>query len=512
MGKHAHRWTLRTGPQVVSSADASGSGHRHEIRGAVSGPPVSAGAGHVHKLMVDKLELESGPEISVELAGKDMDDYGTGLGHKTVESLASARGVRKGILPDLVDPEHTYVFKTGELGLFDFWYVDRGNNYWRYSNAPEDHPEYDENLGIPIMYRNQPTPAENPQFFTFEGSKRHMSIPEDLLPERNDSYDPVSSENIWFESYDQEGVLRYVYLDSDIRENVDLWVQYQLRIVDANLPDLREFVVEKFNKPHVKDKIVAAVLMLMDQGLYELDDLLNAVVADLEFIDDTVKLLGRKFVTDGYFFDFLTSLKTGREGSAPLFLVPSINGEGSLGVRHVASIMQYLRVSPTYLLSWHASLIYSKVLNRLALEDVDPEHADGAALSEVKRTFGTQKDLQYLIDTRLRSSLLENYSEAFNKSIVPRVEADDYAVLSIDSDLLGRKEDEKEFSTWLHITPFHDLTPEEEAEVEGAINEAFLLAEEEEGDVPETDEEGAVQDSDQEGDAMDTNEVGKEQA
>ena len=170
MGKHAHRWTLRTGPQVVSSADDAGAGHRHEVRGAVSGPPISSGSGHVHKLMVDMLEIESGPSISKEAANRDMDDYGTGLGHKTVESLTSAGGIAKGILPDLVDPDHTYVFKAGELGLFSYWYIDRANNYWRYSNAPEDHPEYDENLGIPVMDRNQPTPAENPPFFTFEGN------------------------------------------------------------------------------------------------------------------------------------------------------------------------------------------------------------------------------------------------------------------------------------------------------------------------------------------------------
>lgn len=508
MGKHAHRWTLRTGPQIVSSADTSEAGHRHEVRGAVSGPPIAVGAGHVHKLMVDRLEIESGPVISREEAKHDMDDYGTGLGHKTVESLAS---VKKGILPDLVDPEHTYVFKTGELGLNDFWYIDRGTNYWRYSNAPEDHPDYDPKLGIPIMYTNQPTPAENPQFFTFEGTKRHMAVPEDLLAERNEAYSPVDAKQIWFEVYEREGERRYIYLDSDIRENIDLWVQYQLRVTDANLPSLREFVVEKFNKPHVKDKIVAAIIMLMDQGLYELEELVNASVADIEFIDNTVKLLGRKIVTDGFFLDFLSSLRAGREGSAPLFMVPSVNGEGKLGVRHVASILAYLRVSPAYLLAWNASRIYSKALNRLAIEDVDVEHADGLALSEVKRTFGTQKDMQHLIDTKLRESLLSSYAENFGKSIVPRVESDDYAILSVDSDLLGRKEEEVEFSIWLHLTPLHDLSPEEEEMVEEAINTAFIEEAEADEEEPETDEEGAIVDSDEEGTANDTDSVGKEQ-
>lgn len=497
MGKHAHRWTLRTGPQVVSSADTGGPGHRHEVRGATSGPPVSAGAGHVHKLYVDMLEIESGPAIAREEARIDMDDYGTGLGHKTVESLTST--MNKGILPDLVDPEHTYIFKTGELGLFDYWYTDRAGNYWKYTNAPEDHPDYDPRLGIPVMERKQPLPADNPQFFTFEGKKRNQAVPADLLADINESYSPIDSRNIWFEVYEREGDRRYVYLDSDIRENVDLWVQYQLRITDANIPNLRRFAVEKFNKPHVKDRIIAAVIMLMDQGLYELEELLDASVGDLEFVDSTVKFLGRKFLSDSEFLDFLTSLKAGREASAPLFMIPSVGGEGRLGTSHLASIFRYLRVSPTYLLSWNASYIYSKAINRLSFEKVDPEMVDMVALSEVKRTFGTQNDLQHLIDTKLRNSLLERYASVVEKSLVPRVAADDYAVLTVLSDLIGRRDDEIEFSTWLHVTPLHDLTPEEEVMVEEALDSALAEQEEEEGD--------AADKTDAEGNPVDTKET-----
>ena len=509
MDRHAHRWTLRTGPQVVSSAEPDVPYHRHEVRGGLSGPPISVSGGHTHKLAKDGIEIESGPVIPKEVAKKDMDDYGTGQGRSNAEALSSARSLNKAILPDLVDPDHTYIFKTGELGLFDYWYIDNANNYWKYTNAPEDHEDYDPNLGIPVMDRNQPTPAENPQFFTFEGSKRHMAVPEDLLADRNENYSAVDPKNVWFEVYERDGDRRYIYLDADVRENIDLWVQYQLRITDANIPNMRKFAVEKFNKPHVKDKIIAAIIMLMDQGLYELEDLVNASVADLEFIESTVKLLGRKFVTDPDFLDFLTSLKAGRDDSAPLFMVPSISGEAPLGIRHIASIFKYLKVMPTYLLVWSASYLYSKAVNRLSFELADPDEVDAMALSEVKRSFGTQKDLQHLIDTKLRTSLLENYKAALSKSMIPRVESDEYATLFVISDLIGRRDDEIEFSTWLHVTPFHELTPEEEAQVEESMDTALAQAEEEQPiDGDQSEEESPV--ADQEEGAVDTENASKE--
>jgi hypothetical protein len=503
---HAHRWTLRTGPQVTSSV-ADGADHRHEIRGSLSGPPMQKGQDHVHELMMDRILIESGPSISHAEASKDMDKYGTGLGST----------MNKGILPDLVDPEHSYVFKSGEFGLYDYWYIDRAHNYWKYSNAPHGTPDYDPDMGEPIMQKGQPLPAENPQFFTAEGKKRSQAVPPDLLPEENEQYNPTDSRNIWYEMYEREADRRYIYLDSDVRENVDLWVQYQLRITDANIPSLRRFAGTQFSKEHPKDRVVGAILMLMDQGLYELEDLTNATVSDIEFIDNTVKLLGRKFICDPDILDFLTSLTGPREPSAPLFAITSVQGEGPVGVKHIASILKYLKVSPAYLLAWHASHIFSRVTNRLAFEEIDEEKIEGVALSEVKRVFGTQKDLQYLVDSKLRSVLLTNYKEGVAKSIVPRVDADGFSTRTVFSDLLGRHADELEFSTWLHAQPMHDISPEEQEEVEASVAAAIEEKEQEGDDGEVVDAEGNVQEgndgdsevADQEAGAVDTD-FGKE--
>jgi hypothetical protein len=312
--------------------------------------------------------------------------------------------------------------------------------------------------------------------------------------------------------YDREGEVRYVYLDSDVRENVDLWVQYQLRITDANIPNLRTFALDKFASEQPRDKVVGAIIMLMDQGLYELEELLNAAVSDLEVIDNTVKLLGRKFICDPDFLDFLTSLGGLRESSSPLFVVSSVQGEGKLGTKHLASIFKFLKVSPAYLLSWHASHIYSRAVNRRAFEDTPEEEVDGLALSEVKRAFGTLKDMQYLIDSKLRSVLMEAYKGPVTKSIVPRVDSDEFSTLTVFSDLQGRRAEEIEFSTWLHAQPMHDISPEEQALVEEAVASDLADQESVEGEETTDADGNPIQSdaADQEAGAVDTD-FGKEE-
>lgn len=408
----------------------------------------------------------------------------------------SSEQITKGMLPNLVDPEHVYVYRSGFYGIYDFWYIDNFHNYWKYTNAPEDHPDYEPALGVAVK-ADQPMPEDNPQFYTADGRKRHLAVPPDVMPEENPEYNPIDPANIWVEVYEREGDRRYIYLDSDIRENLDLWVQYQMRVTDSNIAKYRSFAVEKFESDYPKDRVVGAILMLMDQGLFELESLLSATVSDCQFIDQSVKLLGRKFVCDPPFLDFMTSLVAAREPEAPLFLIESYLGEGKVGLKHMASILNYLRVSPPYLLAWHASQMYSRIVSRLAHNDIHPAEIEAEAFSELRRAFSTQKDLQHLVDIRLRQHLMNNYEEMFGKSIVPITDSDSFSTLLVFSDLRGRKQDELEFSTWLHAQPMHEITPEEQDEVDAGV--ASKLEEDAEAESEVADQEEGAVDTDQTG-------------
>jgi hypothetical protein len=443
-GLHVHRFTLRQGKQVVSSAD-KGNPHTHVVEGVVTSSNPE-GKDHIHKVTINAIEIESGPPVVVQ------------------DSEKEEEVVNKAIMPDMVDPNHFYIFKTGEYGIYDYWYMDQQGNYWKYTNAPEDHIEFDPHAGVPLLVREQPMPGTSPSFFTPEGRKRHIAVPPDVQTTPNESYNPLDTKDIWYEMYEKDKQVRYVYLDADIRENVDLWVQYQLRIADSSIPRLRKFAVTLFNKTHPKDKIIGAMMMLMDQGLYGLEELIEASVGNVEFIDNTIKLLGRKFICDPVFLDFMTSLIGERDHSAPLFLVDTAKGRDKLGRKHLYSIFHYLKVSPTYLMCWHASHMFSRIVNRLSFEKPELEELEGRAFSELQRIFGTDQDIQYMVDFKVKQTLLNNYKATVAKGLsLPRATSDEYGTLVVFSDLNTRKEDEMEFSEWLHAEPLHDAEVPKEA-------------------------------------------------
>ncbi len=394
-----------------------------------------------------------------------------------VEALVHARVIRdeltKGFMPDLIDPDHDYVFKTGEYGIYDYWYRDRAGNYWRYTNAPEDHEDFDPRAGVPLLDKDQPMPHTAPQFFAANGRRRHSAVPKDATAEINAAYDPLDPKQTWYETYQgPDGAQRFVYLDSDVRENLDLWVQYQLRVTDAGISRYRQFAANLFTNPHPKDKIVGAILMLVDQGLYDLEDLADALVEDLSFVDETVRLLGRKFVCDPPFFDFLTSLMANREPSDPLFVLDTVHGRHSFGYHYLYSVFKFLRVSPHYILYWRASQMFTRIMTRLALTtDPEPEEVEGLAMSELQRMFSTRDNIKHMVDHKVREQLLSNYGVDLQKALA-RQEHDDYGVPAIWSDLIQRRGDEMQFSTWLHAEPMHDITPEEEAQIAEQVEAA----------------------------------------
>lgn len=368
------------------------------------------------------------------------------------------------------DATHTYVFKSGEYGtLYQYWYRDRAGNYFRYTNAPVDTPEFDPFLGQPLMDPEQPLPEKNPEFFTAEGYKRHMAVPQGTETQRNPGYTQNDSRNLWFEVLSQKGQAQYIYLDADVKENLDLYVQSQLRVVDAAIPRLRQYATQLFTGQHPKDRLTGAILMLVDQGFYEVDELVNATVGDLSFVDQSVMFLGRKFVCDLSFLDFLTSLIALRAPTEPLFVFDTLHGKQPVGINYVYSVFAALRVSPKFLLYWNASHMFSRIVNRMVFQQVPAEEVEAAAMDELARTLSTRDDVRYLVDFKLRAALMRNYADPTEAPVtksLSRLSTDDFGIAVIRSDLTSLRQDETEFSEWLHTEPMHDTSPQEEAQVE----------------------------------------------
>jgi hypothetical protein len=403
-------------------------------------------------------------------------------------SASSHDDVAKGFgLPETIDPNHTYVYRTGEYGLYQYWYQDRFENYWLYTNAPVDSEDYDQHAGEAMISPDQPMPHTSPEFFNQDGQKRNVAVPAEANLQENGNYNPSDLRNIWKEVYQApDGHPRYVYLDKDIRENPDMWVQNQLRVVDAMVPKYRQFANNLFQGSHPKDKVFGAILMLVDQGCYSVEELLHAEVSDLEFVDQTVVLLGRKFICDLPFYDFMTSLKGTREPSEPLFVLNTVYGKNQIGLNHMASFFAGMRVSPVFLMYWNASQMYSRIVHRLAAEQVPAEELKERAMQEVSLAMNLGEEADCMVDIRLQDVVEQNYN-SLGKSFA-RLTSDPLGVFVVLSDLTSRKPDELQFSMWIHTEPMHQTTPEEEMQLEAELGQAHEEAEAEKN--PEAQPEG----------------------
>ena len=383
--------------------------------------------------------------------------------------MTSSDNLSKAVtLPEGQDSSHDYVYRSGEYGpYYLYWYKDRAGNYVRYSNAPKASPDHNPFLGEPIIEQDQPFITTAPQFFTPEGWKRSTAPPNGVETSPNPEYSKLDAAKIWFEKYAQGGKERYIYLDSDIKENVDLYVQYYLRVTDANLTAYRKYASSLFNQLHLKDRMTGCILMLVDQGLYSVEELANAAVADIVFIDRTVKLLDKKLVPDEAVFDFLTSLVGERDPSSPLFELDTLYGKLPMGVHYLYSVFSTVRVSPKFLHFWHSSHYFSRIVNKLAAFGTPKEDVEAIAFQELAEILNTQDNVRCCVDYRLRDTLMTNYAESMAKAVT-RDTTDNYAVFRVVSDLVSRSGDELEFSTWLQDTPIHGAgtaEPDEEPEV-----------------------------------------------
>ena len=369
------------------------------------------------------------------------------------------------------DTSHQYIYKSGEYGsMYQYWYRDTAGNYYRYTNAPEDTPDYDPLVGLPLMDPEQPLPEKNPEFFSPEGYKLAIAIPQGAKPNRNPSYNQNDPRNLWLEVVMDGDKPSYIYLDADVKENLDLYVQHQIRVVDAALPKLRQFATELFAGKHVKDRLTGAIIMLVEQGFFEVEELVAATVGDVQFIDQAVMLLGRKFVCDLTFFDFLTSLIAQRSPQEPLFQLDTVHGKTPIGKNYLYSVFASVRCSPKFLLSWNASHLFSRIMNRMSFQQIPAEEVETQAFDELARTLGTRDDVKYLVDYKVRVALMRTYGQGMMKGI-QHLTSDDFGVAIIRSDLKSLRPDEKEFSDWLHTEPMHDTSPAEEQQVADALGQ-----------------------------------------
>lgn len=314
--------------------------------------------------------------------------------------------------PRLVDPTHKYVGFSRVGPIRHYWYKDLLGNYVKYTNAPPDSPDFLEVLGPGAYYKNQPSVSDRPLLF-LDNKKLHRDLPEDAEVQNNEQYSSDDLASMWY-AVDLTSGAKF-WLDSDVKENIALGIPYRLRASIANLPALRSFTQELFGSDASRDSVLALLLVLVDQGGFQLDELLDASVSDASILgNDTAVILGRPVSLDRSCVNVL-SLLVDEDENMPLFRDESFKGVDKLSRELVYRTFDYFNIDPIMLYAWNVNKVFSASCSRLSASSgyvTEPGMlAKIPMLAEIEtsRYFGRPKEvISRYVDVPLREMLISN--------------------------------------------------------------------------------------------------------
>ena len=362
-----------------------------------------------------------------------------------------------------LDPNHEFAYVGREFGpVLMYWYKDRAGNYWLYTNAPEGHPDHDALAGEPFFNSEQPVPSDMPEFFSPEGYKLNMAVEPGADFQFNESYNPEDRANCWYGVVTgQDGLARYAYLDGVVRENMYLFLQQQIRVVDAQLLKLRKFYASLFASTNQHDKLLAAALILMEQGFFTIEDLVSLKVKDLLIRSDHIVLGGKRLACDSAFMDFMAEISKGKDVESFLLAEPTFLGDQTpMTTTYLYSVMAFLNMSPKFLPYAKASMMFSQIVHKNMELGVPPETVEAVADLELANSLFASPGVKHFVNPQLRKTLLEKYEQGIAKSF-GNVKGDSTGLITLDSTLHQLNSQEQEYSQWVHSMPLHVLSASE---------------------------------------------------
>lgn len=414
--------------------------------------------------------------------GNYIADFGKSLEHVTallVESMTKAMGGF--VMRDKgVDPTHTYSHREGTEDHPRYYFRDQGGNYVRYTNAPNGHPDASSLDGDPAVHPAEPDATKAPQFFSPDGRKLSRAPAEGAEVQWNPSYHPSDPQNLWFGRWVEPmtGEHAYTYLDSDIRSVPELLLHQQNALTDVRLPVLRSYTRRLSTSPHLKDRVTALGLALVDQGRVRLQELGALKVEDAKQVDGLWQLGQRFIYADRRASSLLSLLTRGRHPEEPLMAVPMMKMNGDLdaekirvvGPHYLEGILEQIGLSGAALQVYHATQAFSREVQRLLVENKVPwDSACAYATAQVATDLGydlrqemnVEQTLplirQLLIDPVVVEVLARNAKQFGMLGDVPTLlPYPGRAISYVSLDLSTRTADEQDFSAWLHSYPAHN--------------------------------------------------------
>ena len=433
-------------------------------------------------------KISYAPAVSALVA--DAVDWKIVLG-KSLQSEAMLAIAKEDFLNKAVDiltrnknvpPNHKYSHREGGDDSPKFYYNDESGNVYRYSNAPNGHPDNVNMYGDPEINASEPLFDANPEYYKPDGKKlsRCPDCEEDQV-EWNPQYNRHDTQNMWAGRWmdAESGAYRYTYLDADIRSFPRFRIHQQNAIVDVQLPALRTAINGLYSSDRLKDQLTALALSLLDQGRMRASEVASLTPSDIFIDGGLLTIRNRRIHADSKILGAIESLKQHKSADEPLFAVPLQDVEGKvdqtlqrrLGPNYFASVLEQYGVSLLGLQTYHATLRFYQEMKRLierykAPWDQAMNQALMCAAMEWGHDFGVETDTMgvmqliqsVLIDPIIVDALKQSAQEAgllveFASMPLPTPAV---PVPYVSIDLMTKTSDEEEFSQWLHAAPIHE--------------------------------------------------------
>ena len=377
-----------------------------------------------------------------------------------------------------------YSHKEGSSMYPKYVYKDEAGNYANRVNAPQGHQDYDSAYGDPDEDDFGPETA--PQFFTQDGRKLPRAPYTGSDVQWNPNYHRADPQNLWAARWVNPvtGEHEYTYIDADIRENPMLAIHRQNSMTDVRLPYYRQYVAALFKSEHQKDKVVAVILALLDQGRFRVRELMSLKVGDVRLTREMLQIGRRKVHADINLMQQLSTMTSNRHPEEPLFCVAPVDMQGGMdhakmrriGPHFVVNLLEELGVSAEAMQMYHASQTYSMEVQRIfGAHNVSYDAAHNFALLEVASEMGHNLDSVEDFETAIH--MIE--AAAIDPIVIQAIKTNCQtmgigmggetmlrrpvfdSVPHVSMILNGRTEDEEEFSKWLRMVPVHNYLQQE---------------------------------------------------
>jgi len=226
----------------------------------------------------------------------------------------------------------------------------------------------------------------------------------------------------------------------------------------------------------MKDKSVALILMLLDQGRFRLWEITGLSIKDIVCAREICRLGKRRIHCSPEVSQALRMLCSNRDPKEPLFVVPKVDSQSDLsyfeprriGPHLITNLLVELGIPLEGLQTYHASNAYITSMQGFLDRGADVGYAHRQSLIEVASELGynlnTSEDLDFClsviqeqyVDPVVIRVIEENAKMRSNVGAPLMDHRSFMSIPRVSSDLTSRTPSESVFSKWLHTTPLHN--------------------------------------------------------